>query len=513
MEKQTATNKRIAKNTIALYIRMFLLLLIGLYTSRATLEIFGVEDFGIYNLVGGIITMAVFIRSSMTLSVERFLAYAIGLDDRKHLENVFSMSINIHILIAVLIILLGETIGLWFVNTQLIIPVEKMTVANIIYQASIVSFVLNIIATPYNSIVIAHEHMGFYSLVTVLQGVMKLLFVIALPFIEENRLGTYAILMTTPSLLFFIMNYVFCRIHFSESKYHYIWSKKLFCEMASFAGYSTFGNMATAMVTQGQSILLNIFYGPALNAVRGLAMQVSVSINSFISGTYTAVNPQIIKSYAQKDYAYFHKLIFNATVLGYFMLFLITLPVFLENEFILNLWLKEVPEYTTIFVRLLLINTLIYNFVIPSWMAIQATGKVMSIHLTTGTINLMNLVITYLLWKIYHLEPYTIYIVNIGISFCMQGATLIIQRKLLEIKISSYLRMTVWPALAASAVSIALPLCVVEFMEAGIIRFLLVVSLSVICTIISFYLIGLNVELKDYIRNTLVQRFKKLPSC
>lgn len=203
MEKQTATNKRIAKNTIALYIRMFLLLLIGLYTSRATLEIFGVEDFGIYNLVGGIITMAVFIRSSMTLSVERFLAYAIGLDDRKHLENVFSMSINIHILIAVLIILLGETIGLWFVNTQLIIPVEKMTVANIIYQASIVSFVLNIIATPYNSIVIAHEHMGFYSLVTVLQGVMKLLFVIALPFIEENRLGTYAILMTTPSLLFF----------------------------------------------------------------------------------------------------------------------------------------------------------------------------------------------------------------------------------------------------------------------------------------------------------------------
>lgn len=189
--------------------------------------------------------------------------------------------------------------------------------------------------------------------------------------------------------------------------------------MASFAGYSTFGNMATAMVTQGQSILLNIFYGPALNAVRGLAMQVSVSINSFISGTYTAVNPQIIKSYAQKDYAYFHKLIFNATVLGYFMLFLITLPVFLENEFILNLWLKEVPEYTTIFVRLLLINTLIYNFVIPSWMAIQATGKVMSIHLTTGTINLMNLVITYLLWKIYHLEPYTIYIVNIeSVSAC-----------------------------------------------------------------------------------------------
>jgi O-antigen/teichoic acid export membrane protein len=513
METQAATNKRIAKNTIALYIRMFLLLLIGLYTSRATLAIFGVEDFGIYNLVGGIISMTIFIRSAMILSVERFLAYAIGLNDKKHLEEVFSMSINIHILIAVLIVLLGETIGLWFINTQLIIPDEKMVVANIIYQASIISLVFNVIGTPYNSIVIAHEHMSFFSLVTVLQGVMKLLFVLALPYIQENRLSTYALLMTTPSLLFFVMNYVFCRQHFSECNYHYTWSKKLFCEMASFAGYSTFGNMATALVTQGQSILLNIFYGPALNAVRGLAMQVSVSINSFISGTYTAVNPQIIKSYAQKDYTYFHKLIFNATVLGYFILFLITLPVFLEIEFILNFWLKEVPEYTVIFVRLLLVNTLIYNFVIPSWMAIQATGKVMSIHLTTGTINLMNLLITYILWKIYHLEPYSIYVVNIVVSLCMQVATIILQRNLLDIKISNYLRMIVWPVLVASAGSIVLPLCIVESMESGIIRFLLVLSLSVCSTIVSFYLIGLNSELKEYIRITLIHKFQKLFPC
>lgn len=509
---KTTKDKRIARNTIALYIRMFLLLLIGLYTSRATLAIFGVEDFGIYNLVGGIITMAVFLRSSMTLSVERFLAYAIGLNDKKQLEEVFSMSVNIHILLAFIIILLGETVGLWFVNTQLIIPAEKIAVANIIYQASIVSFVLNIIATPYNSIVIAHEHMGFFSLVTVLQGVLKLLFVLALPFIEENRLGTYAILMTVPSIMFFIMNFIFCFMRFPESKYHYIWSKKLFCEMAAFAGYSTFGNMATALVTQGQSILLNLFYGPALNAVRGLAMQVSVSINSFISGTYTAVNPQIIKSYAQKDYAYFHKLIFNSTILGYFMLFLITLPVFLENEFVLNIWLKEVPEYTIVFVRLLLINTLIYNFVIPSWMAIQATGKVMSIHLTTGTINLLNLAITYVLWKLYQLEPYSIYIVNIGVSFCMQVTTLFIQKELLKIKISEYISKTVWPATAASAVSIILPLCIINVMDDGLLRFLIVLIASITSTIASFYLIGLNPEIKEYIRNTIIQRWQRIKS-
>ena len=510
MENQTATNKRIAKNTIVLYIRMFLLLLIGLYTSRATLAAFGVDDFGLYNLVGGIISMAVFISSSMTLSVERFLAYAIGMKDQKHLSEVFSMSVNIHLLIAAVIILIGETVGLWFVNTQLVIPDDKMQVANIIYQASIITFVFNIIATPYNSNVIAHEHMDFFSLVSILQGLLKLLFVLALPFIGENKLAIYAILMTMPSILYFLMNYIFCIQHFSECKYRRTWSKKLFYEIAAFAGFSTFGNMATAIVTQGQSILLNLFYGTALNAVRGLSMQVSVSINSFVSGTYTAVNPQIIKSYAQKDYAYFHKLVFNSTLLGYFMLFLLSLPIFLETDFILCLWLKEVPEYTVIFVKLLLINTLVYNFVIPSWMAIQATGKVMSIHLTTGTINLMNLVVTYFLWKQFKLEPYSIYIINICISFCMQVATIIIQRRILEIKIRQYLVLAVCPAVAASFVSILLPVCVVVLMEDGLLRFLLICLSSLFSCVVSFYFIGINDGLREYIRNSITQRWHQL---
>lgn len=501
MENQSAVNKRIARNTLALYVRMLLLLLIGLYTSRATLAIFGVEDFGIYNLVGGIITMTVFISSAMTLSVERFLAYAIGMNDKRHLSEVFSMSVNIHVIISVLIIIIGETLGLWFINSQLVIPDDKIAVANIIFQASIVTFVFNILATPFNSVVIAYERMDFFSLVSVLQGMLKLLFVLTLPYMGDNRLGIYAVLMTTPSLMYFLMNYAFCHLHFRhECQYQRTWSKKLFCEMATFAGYSTFGNMATALVTQGQSVLLNIFYGTALNAVRGLSMQVSVSINSFVSGTYTAVNPQIIKSYAQKEYAYFHKLLLNATVLGYFMLFLISLPVLLETEFILAFWLKEVPEYTAIFVRLLLINTLVYNFVIPSWMAIQATGKVMSIHLTTGSINLMNLMVTYLLWKNYRLEPYSIYVVNIIISFCMQAATVIIQRNILKVTVHQYFTNAVWPTLASSAVSLLPPLCIVNLMDDSFVRFLLVGIVSVASCMVSFYLIGLNDSLKTYLK-------------
>lgn len=509
-ENQSAKNKRITKNTLALYVRMLLLLFIGLYTSRATLAIFGVEDFGIYNLVGGIITMTVFISSSMSLSAQRFLSYAIGLNDERHLKDVFSMSVNTHVIIALLILLVGETVGLWFINTQLIIPEDKLPAANIIYQASVFSFVLNILATPYNSIIIAHEHMDYFALVSVMQGMLKLVIVWCLPYIDGDKLVIYAILMTLPAILYFVMNYMFAVRHFKESTYEWTWSKKLFYEMASFAGYSTFGNMATAVVTQGQSVLLNIFYGTALNAVRGLSMQVSVAINSFVNGTYTAVNPQIIKSYAQKDYEYFHKLIFNSTLLGYYLLFLISLPVILETDFILNLWLKEVPEYTVDFVRLLLINSLIYNFVIPSWMAIQATGNVIKIHLTTGSINLMNLLITYILWKVFDLEPYSIYIVNIAISFCMQVATLIIQREMLHIKIKDYLKQTLWPALSSTAISVIVPLSAFWVMEDGVLRFFIVGGGSVICCLTSFFYLGINDGMRKEVIKYVSNRWTKL---
>jgi len=509
-ENQSAKNKRIAKNTLALYVRMLFLLFIGLYTSRATLAIFGVEDFGIYNLVGGIITMTVFISSSMSLSAQRFLSYAIGLNDEKHLKEIFSMSVNTHAIIALLILLVGETAGLWFTNTQLVIPEDKMSAANIIYQASVFSFVLNILATPYNSVIIAHEHLDFFALISVLQGAIKLMIVWCLPYIDGDKLTIYAILMTLPAILYFVMNYLFAVKHFKESIYEWAWSKKLFYEMASFAGYSTFGNMATAVVTQGQSVLLNIFHGTALNAVRGLSMQVSVAINSFVSGTYTAVNPQIIKSYAQKDYAYFHKLIFNSTLLGYYLLFLISLPVILEADFILNLWLKEVPEYTVSFVRLLLVNSLIYNFVIPSWMAIQATGDVVKIHLTTGTINLMNLLITYTLWHFFNMEPYSIYVVNIAISFCMQVATLIIQREMLKIKIKDYLKQTVWPAISSSVVSIFIPLSAALVMEDGVLRFFVVGFLSVICCLASFFYVGFNEGMRKDVITYVSNRWNKL---
>ena len=510
MESQSKKNKRIAKNSFFLYFRMSLLLFIGLYTSRVTLDVFGVEDFGLYNLVGGIITISVFVSSSMALSAERFLAYAIGLDNSTEIKETFSMSVNIHVIIAAIILILGETIGLWFVNTQLVIPADRVLAANIIYQTSVISFIISIVATPYNSIIIANEQMNFFALVSILQAVLKLLFVIFLPFVNYDKLVVYSLLMMLPAVLYFCMNYFFSTTHYKECRFQWYWSKRRFYKMFSFAGYSTFGNMATAIVTQGQSVLLNIFYGPTLNAVRGLAMQVSVAVNSFVNGTYTAVNPQIIKSYAQKDYNYFHKLIYNSTIIGYGMLFLLSVPIFIEADFILGIWLKETPPYTVIFIRLMLINALIYNFVVPSWMAIQATGEVFRIHITTGIINLLNILITYIIWKIVSVPPYSIYIVNIFVSLCMQIATIFIQRKQLEINVTDYLKKVVSPVLVASLIAIIPPLMIAEQMEDGILSFFVVSTISVVCSIMSFYVFCLTPEIKTYIKDAVKKMYAKL---
>ena len=496
MSNNYSRSKTITKNSIALYVRLFALMLIGFYTARITLEVLGVEDFGIYNLVCGIILMANFISNSLALSTDRYLAYNIGIGDTTRLRQTFSMSINIHLIIVFIIVLIGETFGLWFINTQLEIPENRMNAVNIIYQASIFSFIFQILGAPYNSDIIAHEKMEVFAYISILYGITKLIIALTLPFFPYDKLVIYALLMSIPSILFFFSSFIYTYKYYKETHYTFYWSKLLFIEMSKFAGFSTFGNMATAIVSQGQNILLNIFFGPIMNAARGLSVQVNNTLSSFINGVYTAVNPQIVKSYAQNDTSYFENLIYYSTLAGYYMLFVISLPLLLEMDFLLGIWLKEVPPYTSIFIQLLIINSLIYNFVTPSWMALQATGKVARIHLVTGSINLLNLLITYLLWKGCDLPPYSIFIINIIISLFMQIATVIIQKQQLSIKISTYILKVVRPALVASSLSIILPLYLASLLSDGAIRFFIILPTSIINSMICIYYGGMNREMR-----------------
>lgn len=504
-------NKKIAKNTIALYFRMLVLMLISLYTSRITLEYLGVEDFGIYNLVAGLITIMSFFNNAMALAVNRFLNFSLGKDNVKDTQKIFAMSLNIHVLIAIIVILLGETIGLWFVNNKLVIPNDRLFAANIAYQTSIIIFVLNIIKVPYNAAIIAHENMSMFAYLGIFEGLSKLVIVFLLPIIKFDTLSVYAILIMLMAFVVFMFYYVYVKKHYSEANFILFWDKKTFVNMGKYAGYSTFGNMATAIVNQGQSILLNIFYGPMLNAVRGISLQVNTAVCSFMQSVYTATNPQITQSFARKDYESFNSLIRNSTLAGFCLLYMISLPLFLEVDFILNIWLKNVPEYTPIFVRLLLINSLIFYFMTPSIMGIQATGDVSKIHIATGIVNLINLPSVYILWTIFKIEPYTILYVQILISVMMMITSMIIQKIQLNIGFVDYIKNILSKALFIILLSLPIPLGGYYYLQTDdFLKFAVVLCLSVLSVIVSSIMIAIPTPQRKLVFGKIITKIRNV---
>jgi len=508
----SAKSKTITKNSIALYIRMFVLMLIGLYTSRIVLDILGVNDFGIYNLVAGIVIMANFITNALTLSTNRFLAFYMGEKDGDLLKATFIMSVNIHLLFIATIILVAEVVGVWFINSELDIPNDRMAAANIVYQASIVAFAIQMVGSPFNSDIITHERMDVYAVISILFGIAKLAIAFLLPLIPCDRLMMYGLLMVIPALIYTLSNIIYANHHFNEATFYHYWSDELFKKMIKFTGYSTFGNFATAAVGLGQNVLLNIFYGPYLNAARGLSVQANNAITGLINGIYTAVNPQIIKSYAQKDFEYFEKLIYYSTLAGFYFLLIISIPLFFETDYLLALWLKEVPPYTTIFIKLLVVNSLVYNLVTPSWMALQSTENIARIHLTTGTINLLNIVITYLLWKFVKIEPYSIFIINIILSTFIQIATLIIQKQQLGFRISSYLKCIIVPITVVVVLSSPVPLLIIHYMEESFLRLLLLTASSTVWCLLMIYLFGIKKDLRDLVNDSICTVISKVRS-
>lgn len=504
-------NKKIAKNTIALYFRMLVLMLISLYTSRITLEYLGVEDFGIYNLVAGLITIMSFFNNAMALAVNRFLNFSLGKDNVKDTQKIFAMSLNIHVLIAIIVILLGETIGLWFVNNKLVIPNDRLFAANIAYQTSIIIFVLNIIKVPYNAAIIAHENMSMFAYLGIFEGLSKLVIVFLLPIIKFDTLSVYALLIMLMAFVVFMFYYVYVKKHYSEANFILFWDKKTFVNMGKYAGYSTFGNMATAIVNQGQSILLNIFYGPMLNAVRGISLQVNTAVCSFMQSVYTATNPQITQSFARKDYESFNSLIRNSTLAGFCLLYMISLPLFLEVDFILNIWLKNVPEYTPIFVRLLLINSLIFYFMTPSIMGIQATGDVSKIHIATGIVNLINLPSVYILWTIFKIEPYTILYVQILISVMMMITSMIIQKIQLNIGFVDYIKNILSKALFIILLSLPIPLGGYYYLQTDdFLKFAVVLCLSVLSVIVSSIMIAIPTPQRKLVFGKIITKIRNV---
>lgn len=490
MSSSSENNKRIAKNTLFLYIRMLLIMGVTLYTSRVVLQVLGVEDFGIYNVVGGIVVLFTFVNSAMITSTQRFLNYELGRGNQEATQKVFSASITIHLGIALLTLLLAETVGLWFLDNYIKYPLGREYAVMLTYQFTILSTCINILRTPFNAAIIAHERMSFYAYISVIEVVLRLLIVFLLALSFWDRLILYSVLTFVVFFLVLICYYLYCRHSFAVCKYICFWDKRIYLDLLGFSGWSLFGGVANMGASQGLNILLNIFFGVTVNAAMGIANQVHVAVSSFVGSFQTAFNPQIVKSYASGDKYYFINLIMHTSKYSYFLLFAISLPLYICCEEILTLWLGDVPEYTVSFCRLMILFSLLDAIQGPLWVSVQATGKIRNYQILMSIIILSNLPISYLFLKLGY-EPEYVLVIKVLLNVFILFVRLWYLRRLYGFPVRRYMRETI---LRASLVTVIVyPIVYLPLDSLNIYtRIISIILISLTINCLSMYYIGLD---------------------
>ena len=389
-----SSSKTIAKNTLFLYFRMFLVMGVTLYMSRIVLEQLGVSDYGIYSLVGGIVALFGFLNSSMSSATQRYLAFDLGKKDEERLQKTFSVTLTIHIAIAILIFLIAETIGLWYVNNMVVLPSGRQFSANIVYQFSVLTALIGIIQVPYDSLIIAYEKMNVYAYISIIEVGLKLGLVFLLTIYGGDKLIAYAAMMFFVSLIIRVAYQFYCRKNYKASKYNFEYDKNYYRELVGYSGWNLFGGIASVSRGQGINIVLNLFFGTVVNAAYGLTLQVQSAVNQFVTNFQRAVNPQIIKSYSEGNLERTHRLIIQSSKFSFLLMLLLVAPILFNTDFILNLWLKNPPQYTSIFIQLSLIGVLIDCISYPFQTGIQATGKIKFYLIVVGGIIIMTLPLT-----------------------------------------------------------------------------------------------------------------------
>lgn len=510
MSTQTSdNNKRIAKNTLLLYFRMLFMMAVSLFTSRVVLNTLGVEDYGIYNVVGGIVAMFGFINGSMSSATQRYITFALGKGDKNRLQTVFSTTLQIHTLIAGVIVLLGETIGLWFLYNKMQIPADRMDAAFWVLQCSIIAAVVMIISVPYNADIVAHEKMSAFAYISILEVVLKLAIVYMLLVFSFDKLVLYAFLLLAIQILIRFCYSYYCNKHFEETKYKHVWDKALFKEMTGFAGWSMFGNLAAVLFGQGLNMLLNVFFGPVVNAARGIAVQVQNAVQQFVGNFQMALNPQITKTYAQGELSEMHKLMYRSARFSFYLLFFLSLPVLFETNFILTVWLKTVPDNTIVFLRIMICTSLIYTLANPLIIANQATGKVRKYQAVCGTILLMILPVSYVCLRL-GCPAYAVFVVHFVMESIAQLARMIMLRPLIGLRIRDYIYNIYNKVLIVVVASVVLPGIVYFNMEDNVLRFFAVGLVCVISVSASGYLLGLSANERVFVKNKAAAIIKKI---
>ena len=499
-------NKRVAKNTVYMYIRMAFSMLVGLYTSRVVLQVLGVEDYGLYNVIGGIISLFTVLNSALVNTTSRFMTVSLAKGEAQDTRQVFNMSSLLHFFVGVLIVILGETVGLWYLHNKLVVPEGRELAAEWLYQFTIVSAFLATLKVPYYATIIAHEKINVYAIVQIIEVVLKFVIVLLLKVAPFDKLIFYALLILLVTVLDFVINYIYCHRKFEEVKFLFYWSWKTFREILKFIGWAIVGNFSNMFYTQGINLMLNAFCGPAVNAARGIAVQVESVVRQFANNVQTAVNPQILKSYAVKEMDRMYYLITASSRVCFYLLFIISLPIFIETEFILSLWLGTVPDHTVSFVRIILMSVLLDAFVNPMFTANLASGKLAIYHGTLAVLMYGFMFITYFTIKSTRI-PESVFLCYLAASIIGYVMKIFIMNYQIGLKPKVYVKSALIPVIVVVVVSLIAPMLVHHFLVEGWADFLITSSVAVISVMFAVYAFGISKGEREfamsYIKNKL----------
>ena len=499
MSSQTTdNNKRIAKNTLLLYFRMLLMMFVTLFTSRVVLDKLGVTDYGIYNVVGGVVAMLGFLNSSMSNAVQRYLSFEIGKNDEAGVNRIFNVSLFAHVGIAVFVFVVMEIVGVWYLNTHMNIPAERMDAANWVLQCSIFTTLFTIVQVPYNAIIISKEQMGIYAYISILEVVLKLLVVYMLAIGNFDKLKLYSVLIMVVTIGIVMIYRFYCTRKYKEAKFKFIKDWNLLKQIVGFASWNMLGELAWVFTGQGVNIILNSFFGPVVNAARGLAEQVNGAVNRFVANFQTAVNPQLIKNYASDQLGEMKTLLFRSTRFSYYLLLALSLPIILKMDFILHLWLKEVPDYTTGFCQLVLVSSLVSTLSNLLAQVARAYGKIRNYQIIVSIFLFLNFPLSYIVLK-FGGSPLSTMFVNIGINAMLLFVRLRLTNRMIQMTYGSFIRNVLFPVIIVTAVALVIPLTIYFMLDNSIISFIIVCLVSFVSVGVSTYALGMNANERLYI--------------
>ena len=510
MSTQTSeNNKRIAKNTLVLYFRMLFIMAVTLYTSRVVISALGFEDYGIYTAVGGFVVLFGVVTNSLTAAVRRYITFTLGSGDDEKLSRVFSSSLLMLCLIAVIVFLVLETGGLWFLNCHMTIPEERMEAANFVLQFSIATFVVQLISVPYNAAITAHEHMTAFAVISIFQAIGTLLVALIVDLTTSvDRLIEYSLLLAIVAIVIRIMYGCYCKHHFDECKFRFSYDKPLLKEILSFSGWNFFGASSAVLKDQGINVLLNVYCGPIINAARGIAMQVSSAVCSFSGSFTTALSPQITKQYAAGDLKYTFNLCFKGSRFSFYLLLLLSLPIFMEAEQVLQIWLGKIPPHTVNFVRLVIVYVLVESISSTLITLMLATGNIKKYQIIVGGIQLLNFPVALVLLHFSAAPEYTM-VATIVIAVACLMFRLLMLRSMVGLPVGEFMKTVIANISSVALLAAVIPLFILYRMDMGYLRFFVSVAVCLACTCGAVYFVGCSVSERNAINGKICDCLNK----